>query len=254
MFARVLLIVAMCVPLPAQAQTVTVLAAASLTDAFKQVAALWEQAGHRPPRLSFGSSSNLARQIEQGAPANLFASADTQWMDYLDQRGLIAPGTRDDVLGNELVLIVPVAKARDIAIFPDLDIRALLGDDGRIATGDPAHVPVGIYAREAFKKLGLWQKIEPHLARTQDVRAALRFVDLGEAAAGVVYATDAAITKGVSIAGTFPASSHDPIVYPFGIVKSGDTPEARDLLKFLRSDQARAVFQRLGFKVLIAVN
>lgn len=236
-------------PLAARAQELTFFAAASLTDALKDVAALWVQQGHTAPRLSFGASSTLARQIEQGAPVNLFASADQKWMDYLAKKNLLAADTRKDLLGNDLVLIVPADKPVHIDIGPGVDLAALLGPAGRIATGDPAHVPVGIYAEQALKKLGLWDSLSPRLARTDDVRSALLLVERGEAPAGIVYATDAAVSKGVTIAGVFPASSHDPVVYPFAVTKAGDTPEARALLAFLAGPQARAVFVQRGFKV-----
>jgi molybdate transport system substrate-binding protein len=244
LFALVLL-----VPLTARAQELTVFAAASLTDAMKDVAALWVKAGHPPLTLSFGASSTLAKQIEEGAPAAVFASADEKWMDYLAQKNLIVADTRKDLLGNDLVLIVPADKPIHVTIGPDFDLPALLGADGRLATGDPAHVPVGIYAEQALKKLGWWDRVSPHLARTDDVRAALLLVERGEAPAGIVYGTDAAVSKAVMVAGTFPAGSHDPVSYPFAVVKSHDTAEARALLTFLAGPQARAVFVQRGFKV-----
>jgi len=237
------------VPLTARAQELTVFAAASLTDAMKDVSALWTKAGHPPLTLSFGASSTLARQIEQGAPAALFASADETWMDYLAQKNLIAADTRKSLLGNDLVLVVQADKPLHVTIGPDFDLLGLLGATGRLATGDPAHVPVGIYAEQALKKLGLWDKVAPRLAATEDVRAALLLVERAEAPAGIVYGTDAAVSKAVMVAGTFPASSHDPVSYPFAVVKAHDTPEARALLTFLESPQAREVFVQRGFKV-----
>lgn len=236
-------------PLTAQAQGVTVFAAASLTDAMKDVSTKWVAAGHQPLVLSFGSSSTLARQIEQGAPANVFASADEKWMDYLAQKSLISADTRKDLLGNDLVLVVAADKPEHVTIGKSFNMLGLLGANGRLATGDPAHVPVGIYAEQALKKLGMWDSVSPRLAGTADVRAALLLVERGEAPAGIVYATDAAVSKAVMIAGTFPADSHDPVSYPFAVTKSGDTPEARALLRFLAGPQARAVFVQLGFKV-----
>ena len=200
-------------------------------------------------RMSFGSSSTLAQQIEQGAPVNLFASADEKWMNYLAQKNLIAPDTRKDLLGNDLVLVVPADKPLHVTIGPGFNLPALLGPDGRLAVGDPAHVPVGIYAEQALKKLGWWDSVSPHLARTADVRAGLLLVERGEVPAGIVYATDAAASKSVMVAGTFPADSHDPVSYPFAVTKSGDTPEARALLAFLEGPQARTVFVQRGFKV-----
>ena len=236
-------------PLAARAQELTVFAAASLTDAMKDVSAQWAQAGHQPLRLSFGSSSTLARQIEQGAPANLFASADEKWMDYLADKQLIAADTRKDLLGNDLVLVVSADKPQHVTIGPGFNLLALLGPNGRIATGDPAHVPAGIYAEQALRKLGLWDAVSPHLARTEDLRAALLLVERGEAPAGIVYATDAAASKAVMIAGTFTADRHDPVSYPFAVTKSGDTQEARALMTYLAGPQARAIFVKRGFKV-----
>ncbi len=233
----------------AKAQEVTMFAAASLTDALKDVSAEWAKAGHTPLRLSFGASSAMARQIEQGAPANLFASADLKWMDYLADKNLIANDTRRNLLGNQLVLVVPADKARKVTVAPGLDLNALLGPNGRIATGDPAHVPVGLYAREALTRLGLWDAVMPRLARTEDVRSALLLVERGEAPAGIVYSTDAAASKGVAVAGIFPADSHQPIVYPFAVVKSGDTPAAREVMAFIQGPQAKAIFVKRGFKV-----
>ncbi|HEY7577057.1 MAG TPA: molybdate ABC transporter substrate-binding protein [Acetobacteraceae bacterium] len=236
-------------PLVARAQELTVFAAASLTDAMKDISAQWAQAGHAPLRMSFASSSTLARQIEQGAPANLFASADERWMDYLAGKQLIVPETRKDLLGNELVLVVPADKPQHVTIGPNFDLVGMLGSNGRVATGDPAHVPVGIYAEQALKKLGIWDAVTPRLARADDVRSALLLVERGEAPAGIVYATDAAVSKAVMVAGVFPADSHDPISYPFAVTKAGDTPEARALMSFLAGQQARAIFVKRGFKV-----
>jgi len=236
-------------PITARAQDLTVFAAASLTDAMKDISLQWTKAGHPPLRLSFGASSTLARQIDEGAPAQIYASADEKWMNYLADKGLIAAGTRKDLLGNDLVLVVPSARPRHVVIGPGLNLAELLGSSGRIATGDPAHVPVGLYAEQALKNLGLWNAVAPRLARTGDVRGALLLVERGEAPAAIVYATDAAISKAVMVAGTFPASSHDPISYPFAVTKAGDTAEARALLAFLSGPKARAVFVSRGFKV-----
>jgi len=236
-------------PLLARAQTLTVFAAASLTDAMNDISTQWTQAGHPALRLSFASSSTLARQIEEGAPANLFASADEKWMEYLADKKLIAGDTRKDLLGNSLVLIVPSDKPLHVTIAPGFDLPGLLGPNGRLATGDPKHVPVGIYAEQALKKLGLWDAVAPHLASTEDVRSALLLVERGESPVGIVYGTDAAVSKAVIVAGTFPESSHDPVSYPFAVTKSGDTPDARSLLTFLSGPQARAIFVKRGFTV-----
>ena len=236
-------------PLAARAQDVTVMAAASLTDAMKDLGAQWAAKGHPAPRLVFGASSALARQIEQGAPAAIFASADEPWADYVEHRGLLAPGTRQSVLGNSLVLIAPADQPGPIDIAPGIDLLARLGPTGRIATGDPASVPVGIYAEAALKSLGLWDQVSPRLARADNVRAALLLVERGEAPLGIVYATDAAASKGVRVVGTFPESSHPPVSYPFALVQNNDTPDARALFAFLTGPDAAPVYRRLGFTV-----
>jgi molybdate transport system substrate-binding protein len=236
-------------PLTARAQELTVFAAASLTDAMKDISAQWVKDGHPALRMSFSASSTLARQIDQGAPANVFASADEKWMDFLAEKGELAAGTRKDLLGNDLVLVVPASKPLHVTIAPSFNLMGLLGPDGRLAVGDPVHVPVGIYAAQAMKKLGWWDSVERHLARTDDVRAGLLLVERGEAPAGIVYSTDAAASQAVMVAGTFPADSHDPISYPFAVTKSGDNADARALLAFLAGPQARAIFVQRGFKV-----
>jgi molybdate transport system substrate-binding protein len=244
-----LLLLVILAPLQASAQTLTVFAAASLTDAMKDISGLWVKQGHEAPRMSFDSSSTLARQIEQGAPVNIFASADEKWMDYLAKGNLIASDTRHDLLGNDLVLIVPSTHPIHVDIGPGFDLSALLGPNGRLATGDPAHVPVGIYAEQALRKLGLWDKIAPRLAAAPDVRSALLLVERGEAPAGIVYSTDATVSKAVTIAGVFPDNSHDPITYPFALIKAGDTQEARAFLAFLSTPAARETWVKRGFKV-----
>jgi molybdate transport system substrate-binding protein len=245
---RIALALLLLLPIAARAQVpATAFAAASLTDALGDVAALYAHTGHPMPRLSFGASSTLARQIEQGAPANLFFSADETWMDDLQRHDLLVPGTRRDLLRNTLVLIVPKDRARTVEVGPNLDLAALLGPNGRLATGDPQHVPVGIYAEQALRHLGLWDRVQPRLAPTADVRAALLLVERGEAPAGIVYATDAAASTGVAVAGTFPPSSHDPITYPVALVRGADTPEARALLAFLGTPAAGAAFAKRGF-------
>ncbi len=234
-------------PAFAQDPPLTVFAAASLTEALQAIGALWAASGQPAPRFSFASSSTLARQIEAGAPANVFASADEQWADYLQQRDLIVPATRRSLLTNRLVLVVPKDRARTVQIGPGLNIEGLLGPNGRLAAGDPAHVPAGIYAEAALKSLGLWERVQPRLARAESVRSALLLVSRGEAPAGIVYATDAAADSGVAVAGTFPASSHPPVTYPFAVVRTHDTPGARAFLEFLSGPQARDAFTRAGF-------
>lgn len=248
MIRRILLLLAaLLLALPARADPLNVFAAASLTGSLDEANKLWEAAGHAPFRAVYGASSTLAKQIEQGAPAALFISADTKWMDYLAERHLIAAETRRNVLGNSLVLIVPSGQPVRIALGPGTDLAGLLGPSGRLAVGDPAHVPVGLYAGQALRKLGLWDSVAQRLAATADVRAALLLVERGEAPAGIVYATDAAASSQVVVAATFPADSHDPIVYPFAVTTGGDSAEARALLTFLAGPGALAVFAGHGF-------
>lgn len=229
------------------AAPLTVFAAASLQDAFEEIGRLHRAAGGAPLRLSFAASSVLARQIEQGAPAAVFASADEQWMDWLQQRRLIVAETRRRLLGNRLALIVPATSTVAVELKPGFDFAALLGRDGRWVTGDPANVPVGRYAQQALSALGAWPAAQPRLVRAENVRVALTFVERGEAAAGIVYATDAALSKRVRVAGVFPADSHAPISYPVAVVAAHDAPAARAFVQFLDSPPAHEVFRRLGF-------
>ena len=231
------------------ADPVTVMAAASLTDAMRELGAAWAAKGNAPPRFVYAASSALARQIEQGAPADIFASADEPWADYLQQRDLLVPTTRISPLGNSLVLIAPLDQPGDIALAPGVDLLARLGPQGRLATGDPASVPVGIYAEAALKTLNIWDQVAPRLARAENVRAALLLVERGEAPLGIVYATDAAASKRVRVIATFPQTSHPPISYPFALTRHGDRPEPRALLAFLTGPEAAPVYRRLGFSV-----
>ncbi len=228
-------------------EALLIFAAASLTEAMQDVGALWEARGEPRPRFNFAASSTLARQIDQGATAHVFASADQQWMDWAQTRGLIATDTRRTVLGNRLVLIAPADKVPQVTIAPGMDLVALLGPKGRLATGDPTNVPAGIYARQALTSLGIWASIEPRLARAESVRAALLLVERGEAPLGIVYATDATVARGVAIAATFPANLTAPITYPFAVPRAGDTPAARRFLAFLASPAAQDAFARRGF-------
>lgn len=244
---RILALLLCLAAFPARAADLTVFAAASLTNALQDAAKAWTAQGHPAPHLSFGASSTLARQLEQGAPANIFASADLKWMDWAQSRHLIAEATRRTLLGNRLVLVMPKSQLHPVTIDKSLDLAALLGPTGRLAVGDPAHVPAGLYAQQALTTLGLWASAEPHLARAENVRAALLLVERGEVPAGIVYATDAAVAPGVAVAGIFPKSSHDPIDYPFAVTRSGDTPDARAFLAFLATPEAGAIFRRYGF-------
>lgn len=234
---------------PAHAQQATVMAASSLTDAMRDLGQAWAARGHPMPRFAYGASSALARQIEQGAPADIFISADEPWADELQQRGLLIPSSRTSPLGNTLVLIAPADQPGTVEIAPGMDLLARLGPTGRIATGDPASVPVGKYAQAALTTLGVWNQVAPRIARAENVRAALLLVERGEAPLGIVYATDAAASKGVRVVGTFPEATHPPITYPFALTTRGDTPEARALLAFLTGPEAAPVYRRLGFAV-----
>ncbi|WP_270933543.1 molybdate ABC transporter substrate-binding protein [Falsiroseomonas oryzae] len=229
-------------------QATTVFAAASLTDALRALGQEWQARGNPSPRFSFAASSALARQIEQGAPADLFMSADEPWMDYLQQRNLIVNASRVSPIGNALVLVAPADAARPVALARGTNLVALLGPQGRIATGDPAHVPVGRYAQAALQWLGQWQALAPRLARADNVRAALLLVERGEAPFGIVYATDALASAGVRVVGTFPGESHAPITYPFALTRRAERdPQARALLAFLAGPEAQPTWERLGF-------
>jgi molybdate transport system substrate-binding protein len=230
------------------ADKITVFAAASLTDALNAVDAAYTAKTGTGVAVSFASSSTLARQIEAGAPAQVFLSADTKWMDYLDKKGLIEPGTRHDVLGNKLALIAPSdSSIATLSIDRTLDWQRLLGADGHLAVGDPDHVPAGIYAKEALTNLGAWNALQPRLARADDVRGALALVERGEAPLGIVYVTDARVSQKVKIVGVFPEATHSPIVYPFAIVKGDASPAVTAYFRFLNGPEARTVFNRYGF-------
>jgi molybdate transport system substrate-binding protein len=230
-------------------EPVTVFAAASLTDALRALGQEWAARGNPAPRLSFAASSALARQIEQGAPAHLFLSADQRWMDYLQERNAIVNATRTSPLGNALVLITPAdAPARGVTLARGTDLAALLGPRGRIATGDPAHVPVGRYAQAALTWMGQWDALAPRLARADNTRSALLLVERGEAPFGIVYSTDAAASRAVRVAGTFPAESHEPITYPFALTRRAEGhAQARALLDFLAGPEAAPAWRHFGF-------
>ncbi len=247
--ARILLLALLLpISLAANAQGVTVFAAASLTDAMNDIAKAYAARSGAGVRTSYAASSALARQIENGAPADLFFSADDEWMDYLEKRSLIERSTRVARLGNRLVLIAPAGPARRVEIRKGLDLAALLGS-GRLATGDPANVPVGRYAQQALTFLGLWPIAEPKLARADNVRFALTYVERGEAPLGIVYSTDAAIARGVQVIGEFPPESHAEISYPMAIVAMHGTDAVKAFHTFLLGSEAATVFKRFGFSV-----
>lgn len=229
---------------------VVVFAAGSTTNAITEIGALYaaQKKGHITP--SFASSSTLAKQIASGAPADVFLSANVKWMDYLEEKSAIDKATRFDLLGNRIVLIAPVQSSiRNIEIKKGLDLADLLGSQGRLALGDPEHVPAGMYGKKAMQTLGLWEQVKNRLAPMKDVRAALVLVERSEAPLGQVYATDAAISKKVRVVGTFPVESHPPIVYPVAAVAGKKTDAAVAFLNFLKTPQARSVFEKYGFEV-----
>ena len=224
-----------------------VFAAASLKNALDEAVAAYKKERSANVRVSYAASSALARQIENGAPADLFISADLDWMDYLDRKGLLAPGTRRNLLGNRLVLIAPAKQPLELQPKPGFKISEML-KGGRIALADPNSVPAGKYAKAAFEKLGVWDQVARRVAAAENVRAALALVSRGETPLGVVYQTDAAADSGVMIAGVFPAGSHPPIVYPVAALK-GAKAEAAAFLAFIEGAQARGIFGKHGFAV-----
>ncbi len=224
---------------------VVVFAAASLTDALQQVAADFTASSGIAVKVSFASSAALARQIDSGAPADVFFSADRDWMDYLQGRGLIRADSRRDLLGNRLVLVAPLGAALNMRIAPGFPLAAALGD-GRWVTGDPDSVPVGRYARAALQHLGVWDALAPHLVRAENVRAALALVARGEVWFGIVYATDAMVEPKVRVVDIFPADSHPPIVYPIALTRDARA-QAAAFLDYARGAGAAEVFRRFGF-------
>ncbi|SEH24897.1 molybdate ABC transporter substrate-binding protein [Magnetospirillum fulvum] len=238
-----------CFSVTAMAAEVRVFAAASLTNALNDIGALYTARTGDKMVASYAASSALARQIEQGAPADVFVSADLKWMDHMVAQKLVDPESRFNLLGNLLVLIAPAnSTLGKIDLSPKTDIAALAGE-GRIATGNPDSVPVGLYFKQAMERAGQWGAVAPKVAGADSVRAALTLVERGEAPLGVVYATDAAVSTKVKVVGVFPDSMHDPIVYPFALVAGKDSAPARAFLDFVRSPEAKGVFARYGFKV-----
>jgi molybdate transport system substrate-binding protein len=238
-------------PASAQEKTITVFAAASMKNALDDVDRAYGAKTGIKVIASYAASSLLAKQIEQGAPADVFVSADTDWMDYAAGKKTIDESTRVNLLGNSIVLIAPRdSKIDHVNIEPGFDLAKLAGD-GKIATGDVNSVPAGKYAKAALEKLGSWQAAEPKFAMAESVRAALTLVARGEAVLGIVYSTDAKVEPGVKIVGTFPADSHPPIIYPVAATTTakGDTS---DYLALLRSSAAKNIFEKYGFKFLLS--
>ncbi|ASQ02763.1 molybdate ABC transporter substrate-binding protein [Sinorhizobium meliloti WSM1022] len=235
---------------PAQAaEKVTVFAAASLKNALDAINGEWLKQTGKEAIVSYAASSALAKQIEQGAPADVFISADLAWMDYLADKKLIKADTRSNLLGNRIVLVSGKSDAPAVEIEPGLDLAGLLGD-GRLAMGAVDSVPAGKYGKAALEKLGLWPNVAGKVAGAESVRAALLLVSRGEAPYGIVYRTDAAADANVKVVGTFPEDSHPPIIYPVAITTDSRNADAAAYLEFVRSPEAAALFQAEGFTVL----
>lgn len=226
---------------------ITVFAAASLTNAMQDIATAYKKEKNVDVVSSFASSSTLARQIEAGAPADLFISADQKWMDYaVDKKNIDTP-TRVTLLGNSLVVVAPTSSAQgNITVDAKTDWASLL-KGGRLAVGDPDHVPAGIYAKEALQKLGAWDTLSPSLAPAEDVRGALALVERNEAPLGIVYGSDAVASKGVKVVGTFPEGSHQKVEYPMAITEGHKNATVSAFYDYLKGPEASAVFKRYGF-------
>ena len=231
----------------AWADDVTLYAAASLNNALSEISNNYENEKKVHIKTSFASSSTLAKQIEAGAPAEIFASADKQWMDYLDTHGLIDKSSRKDLLGNTLVLISP--KDQVVKVKMDKKFKLAEAFTGKLCMGAPEHVPAGMYGKQALQSMGWWPSVESRVVGAEDVRSALMFVERGECTLGIVYATDAGVSKKVAIDGRFAANTHDPIVYPFALMPKASAA-AKDFFKYLQGDTAQGVFSRYGFNVL----
>jgi molybdate transport system substrate-binding protein len=248
--AAVVIAAGMLSPPLAQQPSLTVFAAASMKNALDDVNAAFIKRTGTKVVASYAATSALVRQIEQGAPADVFVSADIEWMDYGLKHKLLNPGTRVNLLGNRLVLVAPQdSKIGAVTLAPGLDLATLVGN-GRIVTGDVKAVPVGRYARAALQKLGIWPSVEKRMATVENVRVALTLVARGEAALGIVYETDAKVEPGVKVVGHFPPDSHPAIVYPVAATV-GARPDASRYLDFLQSRLAKATFERYGFSFLI---
>ena len=236
-------------PAAAQGDRVLVFAAASLKNAMDDVASAYEASHDTDLRVSYAGSSTLARQIEQGAPAGVYVSANEAWMDRLEERGRIVAASRVDLLRNDLVLVAPSDSDVRPTLAQKSDLFAALGANGYLAMANTEAVPAGIYGRQALQQLGLLEELQGRIAQSEDVRAALALVARGETPLGVVYASDAVAEHDVRVIETFAADSHDPIIYPAALVTDADTPAARDFLAFLQSEPARRLFKQWGFSI-----
>ncbi len=226
-----------------------VFAAASLKNALDGIAQTYEAESGTPVAVSYAASSALARQIEQGAPADVYMSANPRWMDYLSAEGLTVKSSESALLGNRLVLVAPASSAVTASIDPGFDLAALIGD-GRLAVAEVNSVPAGIYAKQALEALGVWETVRDRIAQTDNVRAALALVSTGEAPLGIVYETDAAADPNVLIVARFPEGTHEKIVYPAAILSASGNEDAARFLEFLKSREARSIFEAEGFSVL----
>ena len=235
---------------PDKPAPLTVFAAASLKESLDEAATAYERGGGAPVRVSYAASSALARQIEQGAPADVFVSADQAWMDALQEQKLIDPASRRNLLGNTLVLVAPKDSKVQVALKPGLDLAALLGADGRLALALTNSVPAGKYAKQSLVKLGAWEGVKSRTAEAENVRAALLLVARGEAPLGIVYGSDAFAEPKVRVVATFPADAHAAIVYPIARVAASTHPQAKAFVQWLQTPAARAIFARHGFRLL----
>jgi len=242
-------VVVMVVSAQAQTQDILVFGAASLKNALDEADARYQRKTGGKIVVSYGASSALAKQIESGAPADIFISADLDWMDYVAQRKLIKPETRSNFLGNKLVLIAPADSKVTLTIGPNFPLAQTLGN-GRLAMADPAFVPAGKYGKASLEALGVWASVSEKVAPAQDVRTALAYVSRGETPLGIVYQTDAAADKGVKIVGAFPETTHPPIIYPMAVLAASNNPGVGAYVSFLKSSEARSAFENQGFVVL----
>jgi len=233
----------------ANAADVTVFAAASLKDALDEQSRQFEGSTGNKVIISYGASNALAKQVEAGAPADMFISADLDWMDYVDQRKLLAASTRVNLLRNTLVLVAPSSSHPSLKIGPNFGLAGALGQE-KLAMANPDSVPAGKYGKSALEKLGVWTSVEKQVARADNVRAALALVSRGEAPFGIVYRTDAMADKGVRVVDTFPPDSHPPIIYPAAVLASSKSTAATPLLDYLRSAPARAIWEKNGFGLI----
>jgi molybdate transport system substrate-binding protein len=235
--------------LPASAEDVVGLAAMTLQNVIDDVAGAYEQQTGATVAFSYGPSPALVKQIENGAPVDIFISADSDWMDEAEAKGLIRAGTRINLMSSQLVLIAPRERAMPVKIEPGFPLRDMVGD-GHLIMCDPMMMPAGRYGRAALQSLGVWQTIRDRVANADNVRAALAFVSRGEAPLGIVFDTDAALDTGVKIVGVFPKDSHPPIVYPAAMIGSSEHSEAASFLVFLTSTKAKAIFEKYGYSLL----